>query len=288
MSKIEWTERTWNPMSGCTKVSEGCANCYAEKMANRLKAMGTKGYEDGFAVMLHPDRLDEPVERRKPTMYFVCSMGDLFHEDVDFAYIDAIWAVMVLAKQHTFQVLTKRPERMRKYLDGAKERIGQCFKDAGYSIAFSFPPPNVWLGVTAENQEQADKRIPILLDTPAAVRFVSVEPMLGAINLDMLITNNIEDRFRTVISSLHGKETLWDTKNLIAENEHTNLDWVIVGGETGAGARQLKYEWVKNILEQCQEAEVPLFFKKWGKLKEEGEDGFIDGVKYRQMPRERD
>ena len=174
-TRIEWTEHTWNPMSGCTKISDGCKNCYAEKMANRLKAMGVKGYENGFAVTLHPEKLREPLERKKPTMYFVCSMGDLFHEDVPFDYIDQIFSTMVLCPQHTFQVLTKRPDRMKKYLEDEDRK----FLDIAGKNSCVYPLPNVWLGVTAENQEQADKRIPILLDTPAAVRFVSIEPMLG-------------------------------------------------------------------------------------------------------------
>ena len=119
-TRIEWTDKTWNPVSGCTKISDGCKNCYAEKMANRLKAMGTKGYENGFAVTLHPERLGEPLKIKKPTMYFVCSMGDLFHEDVPFEFIDSVWAVMAAAGQHTFQVLTKRPDRMKEYLNNQK------------------------------------------------------------------------------------------------------------------------------------------------------------------------
>ena len=217
MSKIEWTEKTWNPVSGCTKISDGCKNCYAEKMAYRLQAMGTKGYENGFAVTLHPEKLDEPLKHKKPTMYFVCSMGDLFHKDVPFEFIDEVFKVIaVCGGKHTFQVLTKRPDRMNEYFRSridfrlkvatlaseiyAKhanvERIGLntrtelgddidtyagalAFGAVAEQKRFDFPLPNVWLGVTAENQEQADKRIPILLDTPAAVRFVSIEPMLG-------------------------------------------------------------------------------------------------------------
>ena len=189
MSKIEWTEKTWNPASGCTKISDGCKNCYAEKMAYRLQAMGTKGYENGFAVTLHPEKLDEPLKHKKPTIYFVCSMGDLFHEDMPFEFIDSVWAVMAAAGQHTFQVLTKRPDRMKEYLENQKyspNSLGIAFaRIAGNKKTKDFlqPLPNVWLGVTAENQEQADKRIPILLDTPAALRFVSIEPMLSGIDL---------------------------------------------------------------------------------------------------------
>ena len=272
MSKIEWTEKTWNPISGCTKISEGCKNCYAEKMANRLKAMGTKGYENGFAVTLHRDKLDEPLKRKKPTMYFVCSMGDLFHEDVPFEFIDDVFLIMGLCPEHTFQILTKRPERMREYMLRKRpaaaivtSRYIKKVQEYVHSDKVSQNLPNVWLGVTAENQEQADKRIPILLDTPAALRFVSVEPMIGGINLE------------------------------IGENEHIKLDWVIVGGETGTGARPLRYEWVKDIQGQCEAANVPFFFKKWGKTAYQyGKvmniapasvlDGVIDGVECRAMP----
>ena len=188
MSKtnIEWTGHTWNPLSGCTKVSDGCKNCYAEKMANRLQAMGAKGYENGFAVTLHPDKLDEPLRRKKPTIYFVCSMGDLFHEDVPFEFIRRVWIIMIEARQHTFQVLTKRPERMFEFLSTHAPVRAMT----GETYGKDFLPKNIWLGVTAENQEQADKRIPILIDTPAAVRFVSIEPMLGEINLQKLHRKN--------------------------------------------------------------------------------------------------
>ena len=148
-------------------------------MANRLKAMGTKGYENGFAVTLHHEKLSEPLKRKKPTMYFVCSMGDLFHEDVPFDFLDRVFAAMILTPQHTYQVLTKRPDRMKKYIeDENRNFVGIAKKNSTI-----WPLPNVWIGVTAENQEQADKRIPILLDTPAAIRFVSVEPMLSGIDL---------------------------------------------------------------------------------------------------------
>ena len=269
-TKIEWTQATWNPMSGCTKISDGCKNCYAEKMANRLRAMGTKGYEDGFAVTLHPEKLRGPLERKKPTMYFVCSMGDLFHEDVPFEFVDRIWAVMAAASQHTFQILTKRPDRMNEYLKQQKYSqnyigiaMARIAGAEGKIRDFSQPLTNVWLGVTAENQEQADKRIPILLDTPAALRFVSIEPMLGAIEI-----------FSRVMGELQFAGD-------------GSIDWVIAGGETGAGARPLQYEWVKSIQAQCKAKKVPFFLKKWGKLAQSDKslvDGYIDGVECRAMP----
>ena len=281
MSKIEWTEKTWNPASGCTKISDGCKNCYAEKMAYRLQAMGTKGYENAFEVTLHPEKLDEPLKHKKPTMYFVCSMGDLFHKDVPFDYIDQIFAIMALTPQHTYQVLTKRPERMREYFERLKINNVYYLKvpwenlpvSKGYGDLFVANPPfaNVWLGVTAENQEQADKRIPILLDTPAALRFVSIEPMLGEISLEKQHRKMVGDKPAYPCS----------------ENYLFDLDWVIVGGETGAGARPLQYEWVKDIQAQCKAANVPFFFKKWGKLGRIDKtliDGYIDGVECRAMP----
>ena len=278
-SKIEWTQATWNPMSGCTKISAGCANCYAETMAYRLKAMGTKGYENGFAVTLHPEKLSDPLKHKKPTMYFVCSMGDLFHEDVPFDYIDQIFAIMALTPQHTYQVLTKRPERMNQYMENPPAL---------------WPLPNVWLGVTAENQEQADKRIPILIDTPAAVRFVSIEPMLGEINLQ----------------KLHRKMVNGAPAYPCNEPYLFDLDWVIVGGETGANARPMHPDWVRSIKEQCEEAKVPFFFKQWGEFNtlpqgksatgykshfwQDGRQAvqvgkkqaghLLDGVEYREMP----
>ena len=279
MSKtnIEWTGHTWNPLSGCTKVSEGCKNCYAEKMAHRLQAMGAKGYENGFAVTLHYDKLDEPLKRKKPTMYFVCSMGDLFHEDVPFEFIDKVWAVMAAASHHTFQILTKRPDRMEEYLRmqkfspnhlgiaiariaGANERIRD----------FSQPLENVWLGVTAENQEQADKRIPILLDTPAEVRFISIEPMIGAINLAKLEKDMSDGtRYGYKMNGLTGVgyEYIPDSSH---EWKWAKLDWVIVGGETGANARPMHPDWVRSIQKQCKAANVPFFFKQWGEWTSEG------------------
>ena len=283
MSKIEWTEKTWNPASGCTKISDGCKNCYAETMAKRLKAMGIKEYENGFAVTLHPSRLREPLERKKPTMYFVCSMGDLFHEDVPFEFIYKIWVVMINSSQHTFQVLTKRPDRMFEFISV----YAPVRAMTGETYGTDFLPKNIWLGVTAENQEQADKRIPILLDTPAALRFVSIEPMLSHIDLTKYLV-----RYRCYSC---GQESL-ESPDKCPSCGHSELgdkyfssaiDWVIVGGETGTGARPLQYEWVKDIQEQCKAAHIPFFFKKWGKLAQSDKsfiDGYIDGVECRAMP----
>ena len=283
MSKIEWTEKTWNPASGCTKISDGCKNCYAETMAKRLKAMGIKEYENGFAVTLHPSRLREPLERKKPTMYFVCSMGDLFHEDVPFEFIYKIWVVMINSSQHTFQVLTKRPDRMFEFISV----YAPVRAMTGETYGTDFLPKNIWLGVTAENQEQADKRIPILLDTPAVLRFVSIEPMLSGIDLKKYLVGYkcFSCGYEALGSPRKcpscGRSELGDKYFSSA------IDWVIVGGETGTGARPLQYEWVKDIQEQCKAAHIPFFFKKWGKLGRIDKtliDGYIDGVECRAMP----
>lgn len=211
-SRIEWTEQTWNPTVGCTKVSPGCKHCYAETMARRLQAMGVSGYENGFRLMLMPDRLSEPLERRKPTVYFVNSMSDLFHEKVPFDYIRRVFDVMARAPQHTFQVLTKRAERMAEF----------CL---GIDV-----PGNVWLGVSVENRKYGVPRIAVLQTIQSAVRFLSVEPLLedlGAIDLK-------------------------------------GIHWVIVGGESGHGARPMRKEWVDSVKRQCDWAEVAFFFKQWG------------------------
>ena len=160
MSKIEWTEQTWNPTIGCTKISPGCKNCYAESMALRLQAMGVKGYEDGFKINLMPDRLGEPLRRKTPTLYFVNSMSDLFHDKVPFGYIDQVFSVMREAHQHTFQLLTKRPARMARY--------------SGHRSL----PPNVWLGVSVEDKKYGVPRIDVLRNIDTTIRFLSVEPLL--------------------------------------------------------------------------------------------------------------
>ncbi|PPI78539.1 phage Gp37/Gp68 family protein [Marinobacter flavimaris] len=168
-SSIEWTEQTWNPVTGCTKVSPGCKHCYAETMARRLKAMGANGYENGFNVTLHPERLGQPLQRTKPTTYFVNSMSDLFHEDVNDAFIDKVFDVIERASQHTFQILTKRPERLLAYSKGR-----------------SFPK-NAWLGVSVEDRQYGVPRIDVLRQLPGITRFLSIEPLLediGRINLD--------------------------------------------------------------------------------------------------------
>lgn len=231
-SKIEWTQKVWNPVTGCTKISDGCTNCYAEKMAKRLK--GRFGYpeEDPFTPTFHPDRLTEPISWIKPKMVFVCSMGDLFHEEISFQLTNAVFSAMADANQHIYQVLTKRPERMKEFFD---------IKSNMHGIKWQ-PSPNVWLGVSAENQEQADKRIPILLQVPAAVRFVSCEPLLGLVNLTPYLSP--------------------PTGEMSAGQR--GLNWIIAGGESGHKARPMHPDWATSLRDQCKEASVPFFFKQWG------------------------
>ena len=211
-SKIEWTEETWNPTTGCTKVSAGCKNCYAEVMANRLKAMGTPGYENGFEFTLMPDRLEQPLKKKKGTKYFVNSMSDLFHEKMPKVFLDKILGVISLTPQHIYQILTKRENAMFEYFKN---------KDV---------PENIWLGVTVEDKKHGVPRIDKLRNINASIKFLSVEPLL-------------ED---------------------IGKIDLTGIDWVIVGGESGAKARPMKKEWALNVQRQCEELNVAFFFKQWG------------------------
>lgn len=230
MTKIEWTDTVWNVVTGCTKIASGCKHCYAARMANRLR--GRCGYpaDDPFRVTLHPDRLEQPLRWRKPRMVFVCSMGDMFHNDVPDYFIAAVFGVMAATPQHTYQVLTKRPDRMRDLLS----RINT--------------DDNVWLGTSASTQKDFDANVPLLLSTPAAVRFVSLEPLLEPIDLvDMIGPYNATD----------------DTA-LMGDSRNRGLDWVIVGGESGPRARPMHPQWVRAIRSQCVEAGVPFFFKQWG------------------------
>jgi len=212
MSKIEWTEQTWNPVTGCTKVSPGCKHCYAETMSKRLQAMGAPGYENGFRLSLLPKRLEQPLHRRKPTMYFVNSMSDLFQEGVPETFIDQVMDVIRATPQHTYQILTKRSGNMREYFSTRKV------------------PDNAWLGVSVEDKKFGKPRIPDLLAIKAKTRFLSIEPLL-------------EDLGCIRLSGIH---------------------WVIVGGESGFGARPMKEEWAINIRNQCLNAGVDFFFKQWG------------------------
>jgi protein gp37 len=290
-SDIEWTDATWNPVAGCTPVSPGCLQCYAAGMAIRLEAMGQRDYQhqdgqpiahrhNGRAVFTGlvrtlPDKLGVPLHWKKPRRIFVNSMSDLFHEAVLFEFIDRVFAVMALCPQHTFQVLTKRPERMAEWAndrtrrmwhddspmvmamadlsakleprgDAQNERrvmekyLGAIAPDRGM-----WPLPNVWLGTSVENQAAADERIPHLLKCPAAVRFLSCEPLLGAVEF-----SNVGERADAVAQL--GRKAL------------AGISWVIVGGESGPGARPCDVTWIRSIVRQCQAAGVPCFVKQLG------------------------
>jgi len=252
-TKISWSEFSWNPVVGCSKVSTGCQNCYAEKMAFRLNYMGNDNYFDvlndsgwnGKTICIE-SALEKPLHWKKPRKIFVCSMGDLFHPSVPFEFIDKVFATTILCPQHTFQYLTKRPKRMAEYF--ATIDIRTLTIDH-----WSFP--NIWLGVSAENQECADERIPILLQIPAAVRFVSIEPMLERIDLMQWLKT--------------GK-----------------LNWIICGAESGPKRRKCKLEWVRDLVGQCRVADVPVFVKQLsinGKVSHNPEE-WPEDLRIRQYP----
>jgi len=230
-SSIEWTEITWNPLSGCTKISPGCQNCYAERMAKRLQAMGNPKYARGFELTIHEDLLEQPLHWLTPQVVFVNSMSDLFHEDVPAAFVLRVFEVMRRASWHIFQVLTKRSRRLL---------------DLDSMIDW---PPNVWMGVSVENADYTF-RIQHLGQTGAAVKFLSLEPLLGplpSLNLD-------------------------------------GIDWVIVGGESGPGARPMNANWVLDIRDQCLAADVPFFFKQWGGTRRKQAGRLLEGRTWDEMP----
>jgi protein gp37 len=293
-SKIEWTDATWNPIVGCSLVSPACTNCYAMAMAARIERMTPESHYAGTTRIMNgkpvwtgalkqaPDEtLLKPLRWKKPRRIFVNSMSDLFHESVPDEWLDRIFAVMALAHWHTFQVLTKRPSRMRDYLKDREtpKRIADQITDisidthisedmrpiivAGPSHApfvtlANWRLPNVWLGVTAEDQRHADERIFDLLSTPAAVRFVSCEPTLGAIRLDHLHAPNDRDIYNGLTGVSHDRKT----GCIVAEGQ--KLDWVIAGGESGPDARPAHPDWFRSLRDQCAAAGVPFFFKQHG------------------------
>ena len=276
MSKIEWTEQTWNPTTGCDRVSEGCDHCYALTMAGRLKAMGQEKYQTdgnpqtsgpGFGVAVHPETLDAPLRWRKPRHVFVDSMGDLFHDAVPDEFIARVFAVMAATPQHTYQVLTKRPGRMRALVgrneyESCSNLLDACVDEETALALYEadWPLPNVWLGVSAENQKWADVRIPVLLDTNAAVRFVSAEPILGPIDL----LGDAEQPGPAVVRTGFEIRTDYGTGVEHDVDDQIGIDWVIVGGESGPDARPMELRWVRDLRDQCQTAGVPLFVKQLG------------------------
>lgn len=230
-SSIEWTDMTWNPVTGCTKVSPGCMNCYAERMARRLKGMGLHRYRNGFGVTLHEDLIEAPLTWASPRLIFVNSMSDLFHEVVPDDFIRRVFTVMNRCPQHRFQILTKRSSRLHW---------------AAHAVKWT---PNIWMGVSVEDSRMAF-RIHDLQRVPAAVRFLSCEPLISAIP-------------QLPLDGIH---------------------WVIVGGESGPGARPMKAAWARNIRAQCRKAKVPFFFKQWGGFNKKAAGRVLDGQVYDAMP----
>lgn len=235
-SKIEWTDVTWNPVRGCTKISPGCKHCYAETFAERFRGVAGHPYEQGFDLRLVPTKLVEPFSWATPRVVFVNSMSDLFHYDVPTEYIGAVARVMEMAKWHTFQVLTKRAERMQALLNN--------------QLHFASRAPNIWWGVSVEDKRYGFPRIEHLRNSPAQIRFLSVEPLLE--HLDHL--------------------------NL------AGIHWVIVGGESGAGARPIQQEWVESVRDQCLAAAVPFFFKQWGGFRKKRTGRILNGRTYDEQP----
>lgn len=267
-TKIEWTDATWNPITGCTKVSPGCDHCYAETFAERFRGVPGHHFERGFDVQLRPDKLDLPLRWRKPRRVFVNSMSDLFHDSVPDEYIATVFAVMALAPQHTFQVLTKRHARMRSLLntDTFRQAVLVEAHRAKWGAAadlasWAWPLRNMWLGVSTENQQWADIRIPALLDTPAAVRWISAEPLLGPIDLSAWIYGRVWPSTARG-SGGYGGSTITVDPSL--------LNWVVVGGESGPGARPMHPSWARSLRDQCAAAEVPLLLKQWGAHNSDG------------------
>jgi protein gp37 len=232
-TKIEWTESTWNPITGCTKISAGCKNCYAEVMTRRLQAMGQEKYQDGFNLAMHPETLNEPYSWKKPRVIFVNSMSDLFHKDIPVQYIIDVFRVMKDNPHHVFQILTKRADLLLYY---DKEELLEWTH-------------NIWMGVTVEDNT-VTKRIDLLRQTGAKIKFLSCEPLL------------------TGLPELNLKD----------------IDWVIVGGESGRTPRHIKEEWVINIKEQCQKANVAFYFKQWGGTNKKKNGKSLQGKQYTEMP----
>ena len=237
-SNIEWTEATWNPSTGCTKISPGCKNCYAEKLSNRLHAMKLKKYKKGFEFVQHPSDVDIPLSWKKRKRIFVNSMSDLFHEQSSFEFIGRCFSTMIQADIHDYQILTKRPKRMTEF--------SKLFLDYfGHKI-----PNYIWMGVSVENNDYTS-RINELCKVKCCTRFISFEPLVGPI----------------------GKVNL------------KNIDWAIVGGESGSKHRPIKKEWVLEIIEQCKEQNVPVFFKQWGGFRPKSGGRMIDGREYSEYPK---
>jgi protein gp37 len=271
-TEISWTDRTWNPIRGCTRVSDGCRHCYAERMAYRfsgpgkpyeglVKKVGNEARWTGEIKLVEKD-LELPYSWLKPQRVFVNSMSDLFHEKVPFAYVDRVIEVMAGADTHTYQILTKRPARMLEYFKTRyTEQVATkpILMSRETNLCIDWPQPHIWFGVSVENQAVADERIPLLLQLPAAIRFLSCEPLLGPLSLRS--TPMGTDPF-VVRNWLEYNQRVHDDKfNPITYNR---IDWVIVGGESGPGARPMHPDWPKTLRDQCTAARVPFHFKQWG------------------------
>lgn len=230
-SAIEWTEATWNPVTGCDRISPGCAHCYARTFAERWRGVPGHPYEQGFDLRLWPERLDQPLRWKRPRQIFVNSMSDLFHEDIPLDFVSDVFETMVQADWHVFQILTKRPERLLELSD-------------------ELPwPPNVWMGVSIENRRFVH-RADLLRDVPAAIRFISAEPLLGPLKgLDL-----------------------------------TDIDWLIAGGESGPGHRPIREEWVLELRDHCREEDVAFFFKQWGGARPKSRGRLLEGREWNAMP----
>jgi protein gp37 len=259
-TKIEWTSATWNPTTGCDRVSAGCDHCYALTLAKRLKAAGNPRYQadgdarrsgPGFGLTLHRDKIEQPLKWKQPRLVFVDSMSDLFHAKVPIEFIERVFEVMADASQHRFQILTKRPGRMASVLRRVRPN----------------PIPNVWLGTSVETQDWAEVRLPKLLETPAAVRFLSCEPLLGPVNIKPWLPT--------------GDPGDGETPHV---NESRGIDWVIAGGESGPHFRAIDPEWARSLRDQCQSAAVPFFFKQWGGRTPKAGGRLLDGKAWDEMP----
>lgn len=261
-TKIEWTEATWNPTTGCTEVSEGCDNCYAKTLAERFRGTPGHYFEHGFDLMMREAKLTEPLRWRRPRKVFVDSMSDLFHKDIPDEYIARVFGVMALAGQHTYQVLTKRPGRMRSLLSSSQfsDLLGECIADladhplrkAAGTYRVNYPLPNVWLGTSVENQKWADVRVPLLADTPAAVRFLSCEPLLGSVSIPIECSPSI--------------------------------DWVIVGGESGQRSRPMHPDWARRLRDECTDVGIAFLFKQWGGPRPKSNGRELDGRTWDEYP----
>ncbi|MCT7992529.1 phage Gp37/Gp68 family protein [Laspinema olomoucense] len=287
-TKISWTDETWNSVVGCSRISPGCALCYASEAAKSPRLQQFSQYQkvgkwDGTVEFVESQLL-KPLKWKKPKKIFVCSMSDIFHKNVPFEWIDKIFAIMAIANQHTFQILTKRPERMLEYLSDSAtpNRIEEAGYEWSHNMDFDWPLNNVWVGTSVENQEMADKRIPYLIQVPAKIRFLSCEPLLGKLDLgNHLVCNYCHGNGRK-LQVKHGYKcgtakfvdcpecgnNLWNDK----------IRWIICGGESGFNARPCRVEWIQFIVRQCSDAKIACFVKQLGAKPYLGSEDYLPGI----------